>query len=30
MGAELLATEPVCAANVAQAGPLIARESGSR
>jgi polyketide synthase 5 len=28
MGAELLATEPVFAANVAQAEPLIARESG--
>jgi polyketide synthase 5 len=28
MGAELLATEPVFAANVAHAEPLIARESG--
>jgi polyketide synthase 5 len=28
MGAELLATEPVFAANVAQAEPLIARKSG--
>ena len=28
MGAELLATEPVFAATVAQAEPLIARESG--